>query len=651
MLKKKVWGTSPTFFIVTLTMIAMAVASWSWNRNVFYVELMISIISVVIIFIEIYNFRSYIHSTVRSSLKLIGNIDEKLLEKYSVPVGIFGRMGDVVWFNSAFRSSLCKGRDCEGETVTQFVSANKLESILNGKLENIRIDDRFYTVFGVNVDEAIVLYFIDDTYYKNIANEYNASKPSVAFIMFDNKEELEIESEDGENGETSVLLENTLQRWAMSSSSVIKKLSNGRYIMLIEERQLQKVISTRFKILEEVRNIKVDDRRFATISIGIGRGGKNLKENEHWARKALDMALGRGGDQVAIKTGDEYKFFGGVSKGTERRYKVRSRVIASTLIDQINQSDYVLIMGHKFSDLDCVGASIGMYSGVFKGQQKQAYIVVDEEKSLAQPLIKSMKNRFQQDIFISPDQAKDLITDQTLLIIVDTHSAGFVESPELYEMAKRIVVIDHHRMMVNHIKNAIVFYHEMFASSASEMVAELVQYLGDNNLDRLEAEAMLAGIMLDTKNFVLKTGVRTFEAAAYLRKKGADTVEVKRLFSNSIDTYKVKYQIISEAEIFNNCAIASADEKSSEIRLAAAQAADELLEINYVKASFVLFMNNDEVNISARSLGDVNVQLIMEAMGGGGHQTMAGAQIKGKTMSEVREKLIGLISGLENGTI
>ncbi len=312
-----------------------------------------------------------------------------------------------------------------------------------------------------------------------------------------------------------------------------------------------------------IREIKAGDRGSATVSIGIGRGAPTLSEGERWARQALDMALGRGGDQVAIKQkNDSYEFFGGLSKGIEKRDKVRTRVIAATLSDHIKASDQVLVMGHKFSDLDCIGAAVGMYSAVTKGLKKPAFIVVRKAQSLAGPLIESMeKANPEEEIFISPEEAMQRLASKTLLVVVDTHSQDFVESTDVLNKAERIVVIDHHRMMVKHIENAIIFYHEPYASSASEMVAELVQYIGENTLSRLEAEALLAGIMLDTKSFVLKTGVRTFEASAYLRRRGADTVEVKRMFSNSIDTYKAKYQLVSGAEIYNNCAIACAEEE------------------------------------------------------------------------------------------
>ena len=348
-----------------------------------------------------------------------------------------------------------------------------------------------------------------------------------------------------------------------------------------------------------------------------------------------------------MKKAESYKFFGGVSKGVEKRDKVRTRVIAGTLITHIKNSSNVIIMGHRYSDLDSVGAAVGMWSAVSKGLKKTAYICINRQQTLAKSLVTSLEKAGMEDVFKTESETIDLMDDHTLLIIVDTHSPNFLESKAVYEHSERVVVIDHHRMMVNHIDNAVVFYHEPYASSACEMTAELIQYLSNECPSRLESEAMLSGIMLDTKNFVLRTGVRTFEAAAYLRKNGADTVEVKRLFSNSIDTYKVKYKLVSEAEIFNYCAIAFAEENIPDIRIVAAQAADELLGIENVKASFVMYKTGKTVNISARSLGDLNVQVIMEALGGGGHQTMAACQMEDVSIAEARERLVSIIDELD----
>ena len=301
-------------------------------------------------------------------------------------------------------------------------------------------------------------------------------------------------------------------------------------------------------------------------------------------------------------------------------------------------------MGHVNSDLDSVGSAIGVWAAVTKGLQKRASVVIDRNRSMASGLIGMFDNLPEyENLFVSPQEALEMCTPRSLLIVVDTHSTNFVESQDVLQAIPRVVVIDHHRMMVTHIKDSLIFYHEPYASSASEMVSELVQYMNASSINTREATAMLAGIMLDTKNFVLKTGVRTFEASAYLKRRGADTVEVKKLFANSLDTYKERSQLVAGAEVYKNCAIACSNWEFPNVRIAAAQAADELLSIQNVRASFVIFRAGNEIGISARSLGDVNVQILLEEFGGGGHLNMAGAQVKNSSTGEVRKALLRVL--------
>lgn len=643
---KRVWKISPFFLIIDILLFLMAFISVFYDIRIFYVEISIAIISTLLFIIGALKFNNYVNSAVKSAELAFTGKNKNSLEKLPFPSVVVGKNSDIVWFNTYFGSSIAQKKDYTGESISEFIDGKSIEKFREKNMADIKYNGFRYTVFGIPADEFTILCFLEDTYYKEVSSEYIKSRPAVAIIMFDNREEFERECIDGEDAQIVAKVESTLQKWAASTTGFFKKLNGDRYIVIMEERHVKKFINEKFKILEEIRNIKLNDTTWATISVGLGRNGRTLKECEFWARRALDMALGRGGDQVVIKSFEKYKFFGGVSRGFEKRSKVRTRVIATALSEHIKSSDRVLIMGHKFSDLDSVGASIGMWSAVTKGQNKEAYVVVNKKETLALSLVESIEKKNTFNMFLSPEDAIDKITDKTLLIIVDTHSDSFIESKEIYKKCDKVVVIDHHRMMVNHINNALVFYHEPYASSASEMVTELVQYLSDNVLTRIEAESLLAGIMLDTKNFVLKTGSRTFDAASYLRRRGADTVEVKRMFSNSIDTYKVKYQLVSGAEIFNNCAIACAEEGTKDIRVASAQAADELLSIQGVSASFVIYPSDGEINISARSLGDVNVQLIMEKMGGGGHQTMAGVQLKNVTIEYAREKLVEIISAI-----
>lgn len=379
-----------------------------------------------------------------------------------------------------------------------------------------------------------------------------------------------------------------------------------------------------------------------TLSIGIGRTADTIAESEGYAKQALEMAQGRGGDQAAIKTVSGFEFYGGVSKGIERANKVKARIIANQLIQLVESSDRVYIMGHKFSDLDSVGSSVGLACAI-RNLGNTAHVVVNSLSSLSTQLIDRLKAGEDQKntLFMSPEEANETITDNSLLIITDTHNPLMLESQELHAKAKQVVIIDHHRKTVNFIDNSLIFYHEPYASSASEMVTEILNYFGKaGKITALQAEALLSGIMLDTKNFTIKTGVRTFEAAAFLRKLGADTVNVKGLFANTIENYRQKAALVSKADIYKRCAIASTTVYSPDMRLVASQAADELLGIENVDASFVYYKSsNEEIYVSARSLGALNVQLVMEYLGGGGHQTMAAAQLKGISVEEAGRRV------------
>ena len=368
-----------------------------------------------------------------------------------------------------------------------------------------------------------------------------------------------------------------------------------------------------------------------------------MRQCELLALQALEMSQGRGGDQVAIKTGDSYEFFGGVtSTGIEKRTKVKTRVVASALKELIRGSDKVFIMGHKFGDVDSLGSSYGLWKCA-SGMERESYIVLDEKTHLAASLICKIKEESGDHVMIDGKTACERMTRKSLLIICDTHRRDFVDCSPLYDACRTTVVIDHHRKNTDFIDNSVIFYHEPYASSACEMVSELVQYIDSSMIGKPQAEALLAGIMLDTRNFVLRTGVRTFEASAFLRSCGADPVAVKKLFSDSIDVYRERAMLVSGAEFFDNCAVAAAHEGVTVSRVAASQAADELLNIEHVDASFVLFSLGGDVNISARSLGKVNVQIIMEALGGGGHYTMAAAQIKNMTLDEAKSRLIQIL--------
>jgi len=639
--KKKIWAASPVFFVLSGAMLVMAFLSLRYSHTVFVIELCISGVSVAVTALSVLKFKNYVAMSIAAAKQVLTAEDEQAMETFTMPVVLVGQAGDIIWVNQAFLKKVSSQHEVRGENIDRIIYPNALSQITAASGTNVTVDSRQYSVFGTQVKNESILYFVDDTYYKEVNREYTESRPVVCLALFDNREELARDSASSEDSRIAADVEDVLFRWAQSMGGFSKRLSGGRYLIMTDERHVREALDHRFAILDKVREIKTSDNRSATISMGVARGAASLQEAEEWSRKALDMALGRGGDQVALKQKDEsYEFFGGLSKGVEKHDKVRTRVIAATLSDHIRQSDCVLIMGHKFGDLDCVGAAVGMWSAATNALHRQARVVLDRSQCMARSLVDHIEQAGETNIFVSPEEALPMLTSHSLLVVVDTHNPDVVESPELLEKAQRVVVIDHHRMMVKHIENALVFYHEPYASSASELVAELVQYIGDTALSRTDAEALLAGIMLDTKNFVMKTGVRTFEAAAYLRRRGADTVVVKSLFADNIEVYKAKYRIVSSAQIHNGCAIAYVEKEFPDIRLSCAQAADELLSIQGVKASFVIFPSGGTVNVSARSLGDVNVQLIMEQMGGGGHLSMAGAQVTGMTVQQVCEKLL-----------
>lgn len=587
----------------------------------------------------------------RKTFQYYARIDDELESKmhmsvHSFPMSavIIDSAGRIVWTNGKFTEEFpdCCEYGMELSNITDIPPAD----FFTDDGITVRYNDSVYKVFARIPDEdeakeLTLLFFKNITDITALETEKKLSQPVVILFMVDGYEELISGCLESEKAHVSVQIDKLLEDFAGQTTGVLRKNASDRFIAVIEERHLQKILRNKVEILDKAREIFVNDRLNVTMSIGIGRTGKTLKESEQFARQALEMALGRGGDQAAVKTDNGFEFYGGVSKGVERHTKVKTRIIANSLLELVDNADKIFIMGHKYSDLDSVGSSVGLTCAI-RNLGKSAWAVCDYNTSLAKVLI----DRFphvdgEEPLFTEPADAMEELTDNSLLIICDTHNPLIIESKELYEKAKKIVVIDHHRKMVNYIDNAVIFHHEPYASSASEMVTELIQYFGEaGKLRAVQAECLLAGIMLDTKNFVMKTGVRTFEAAAVLRKMGADTITVKKMFSSSIDSYKRKTQIVAEAEIYRKCAIAPCDFYADDLRIVAPQAADELLTIKNVDASFVLFKTmSNEISISARSMGNLNVQLIMEALGGGGHQTMAGAQLKDVTVNEVLDTL------------
>ena len=548
--------------------------------------------------------------------------------------------GRILWYNTFFRDSILQGRDAVTRPVSKAFPELDLAVCARPHGQDMTIgESRFtaYTTAAKGNSSANIVYFVDDTFYKNTLDEYNDSRPACLIIVIDSYDELFDDMKDSEQAKELEAINSLLEDYIGRSTGFLRKVTNSRYIAVVEERDVRWMLAERFDILDKVRALHPGG--LTTLSIGVGHGGKTLQECHQMARESIDIALGRGGDQAAVKTVDGFEFYGGISHGVEKRSHVRSRIIANALCDLIKRSDSVIIMGHRMSDLDAVGSAIGVLR-ICKMCDVPAVIAINSEATLAGPLLKTFLDAGEGHDFIAPDQTLDVVTPNTLLIVVDTYQKRLLESQQIYEKCKRVVVIDHHRMAVGHIDNPTLIYHEPYASSASELVCELLQFMPkENNITPLEAQALLAGIMLDTRSFALHVGVRTFEAAAWLRSRGAQTADTKLLFNTSKEEYEARAHIVEAAYIYKGCAIALSDELEAGMNVVLPMAANDLLTINGVDASFVAVAKNDGVNISARSMGALNVQVILEPLGGGGHLMMAGAQLQNCTLQDAEHRI------------
>lgn len=636
--------TYPLSFLSLLLGGVLCAVTAVWNPWAALIELCLWLLLAVAAVWKAHHDFKVIRRTVQALSHGLTAEENSALNSFPLPVAVFDSADRIVWYNQKFQNDLLALLPPQDGSICPFTGGKRLRDIREQTVFSTAVGDKEFTVYFSHIDcagrQSYALIFTEDTELKKTAKAYAQAKPVVAMVATDSADEIYRSYKESEYAEIISDIGRIAENWFSEYNCVFRTLSSGRALAVMREAELQKMIAKKFNVMEQVRSYTYHGASVGiTLSIGIGRG-ETLGEAESEARQALDMALGRGGDQTAMKNSDEtYRFFGGVSKGVEKRTKVRTRVVASAIAELIRGCDNVLVMGHKFSDLDCIGAAVGVCAaaGAFG---KSAKIVTYEKTSLATPLMEYMKAQSDGDLFIHPDIARHTVTEKTLLFVVDTHKADFTEEPEIYEKSPSVVVIDHHRKTVDYIQNAVIFYHEPHASSACEMVTELLQYMQRKPIiGAVQANALLAGIMLDTKEFALRTGVRTFEAAAYLRARGADTVTVKGFFNSSMENKKLRGQVVLNAQSYRNCAVSVADIKHKDIRIISAQAADELLTVSDVSASFVLFRTGDTANISARSMGKVNVQLIMEALGGGGHQTMAAVQLANTDLSEARQML------------
>ena len=568
------------------------------------------------------------------------------------PLIILETTGNVLWRSSKFNKEFANvGINAYIDDLAKEIKAEIQNN--NFKVDKkVNIDNKIYHVIGEFIKMKkkdrkkenkyiITLYFIDITKEIDLTNEYNNAKTCVGIVMLDNYEEIIQRIAEESKPQVIAAIEKKLYEWASAAGGLIIKKERDTYVFVIEQKYLEELENNKFTILDEMKEIETDEGMPITLTIAISNEGESNYEKYESALVAIDIALGRGGDQAVIRQEGKYTFFGGKTQEVEKRTKVKARVISHALEELIKKSDNVIVMGHVNGDIDSIGSSLGIYR-LAKTFDKEAYVVNNTYGLSLENFITTLKEQGYGDVIIDKNGALNLISSNSLLVVVDTHKKSYVEVPELLEKTEKIVVIDHHRKSEDFIENAILTFHEAYASSASELVTEIVEYATQEvTLEQLEAESLYAGIMMDTRNFTFKTGVRTFEAAAYLRKYGIDIIKVKKWFQSDLESYTVIADIVKNAEIINDTiAISEYTEKDKNANLICAKAADELITISDITASFVLGQMGDKICISGRSIGDINVQIILEKMGGGGHITLAGAQLEGLTMEEAKTELI-----------
>ena len=557
---------------------------------------------------------------------------------------------DVLWANDLFAELPGVGENIYESRVRDVVKGFETHWLMEGKPEYPGVftwNDRRYRVFGClsqpeekgRFGVLATTYWMDVTDLEHMRSTLEETKPVAAIVMIDNYEDLMSACPEGKRSAIRAAIEEKMDQWRGTSGALLMKYDRDRYLMVFTEKQYEAFAQGRFAILDEVRTVQAAEGVYATMSIGVGREAGSYDALFKNAGLALEMALSRGGDQAVVKDRMNFEFYGGRAKTTEKRTKVKSRVMANALGDLMDETEHVYVMGHQYADMDTLGAAAGVCA-IARKRGKVARIVMDTENNSVGPMLRKLKALPEyKDVFIGGGDAFLRVQPDTLLVVVDTNRPASVESEPLLEACNRVAVIDHHRRGSSYIEKMALNFHEPYASSASELVTELLGYLLEpGDLLKTEAEALLAGIVLDTKNFTNRTGGRTFEAAAYLRRAGADTQDVQRMFQSDLESMIDRYAIIRQAVLYReDLAIAAIDEECE--RVTAAKAADELLTLSGVQASFVFYPKDGGVYISARSLGEVNVQVIVEALGGGGNSTSAGGQLPGVTVEQVRQML------------
>lgn len=608
--------------------------------------------------------RALLHDIVQYAIRFNHTI-YRLADDMTLPFIITDWVGSCLWCNKEFTELFCVEGPKKKFSIDSVISNLNADTFPKTTDENAEIHFHTETAYykaviqKVNTSESTelakeaesmglgdtfyVFYIHDETEIVRYIKENNEQRLDVGMLYIDNYDESLEPVDEVRRALLSALIDRKINKYMLKYDAITKKLEKDKYIFLFKHKYLTEMQSEKFSLLDDIRNINVGDEVNITISMGIGIQADTYKQRQEYSRSAIDLALARGGDQVVIKTKDNLLYYGGKSIQHEKNTRVKARVKAHALRESIEAADQVIIMGHQLPDVDAVGSAIGIYR-IAKSLGKNAYIVVNKVTTALKPVIQTFhgKEGYGDMIFITGDAAKGLMTPETLLVVVDVNHPSYTDEASLLESASSLVVLDHHRQTGETFKNPTLSYIEPFASSACEMVAEILQYVGDEvKLKPAEADVLYSGIMLDTNNFMNKPGVRTFEAAAFLRRSGADITRIRKLFRSDLTEYKVRAEAIQNTEIFmNSYAISLCNANQCESpTIVGAKIANELLDVEGIKASFVLTAFDGKIYISARSIDELNVQIVMERLGGGGHITSAGAQLEGCTLQEGREIL------------
>ena len=609
----------------------------------------------------------YFHSKTMIMNELIsfatqyGQVQKTLLNEFAVPYALLDYNGKILWMNEAFSTLTGKNKRYRKAVSCVFpeIAGDKLPK-KEEKEVNIRYNERDYKAVMKSVSlkklleesglvemeshsDLIALYLFDETELNQYIRQKEDEKLVTGLLYLDNYDEALDSVEEVRRSLLAALIERKLGKYFSEVDCLLKRLEKDKFILVMRQKSLEELKKKRFNILEDVKTVNIGNDMAVTISIGIGLNAPTYAQNYEYSRIAIDLALGRGGDQVVIKDKDQMTFFGGKSQQMGKNTRVKARVKAHALREFMISNDKVIVMGHKISDVDSIGAGIGIYRAA-KSLNKRAHIVVNNPTMSVRPIIESFRQNadYDEHMFINSEAAREIVDNNTVVVVVDTNKPSYTECEELLQKTKTIVVLDHHRQGSEVIKNAVLSYIEPYASSTCEMVAEILQYFSDDiRIYNIEADALYSGIMIDTNNFTAKTGVRTFEAAAFLRRCGADVTRVRKMFRDDVKSYKAKAEAIRNVETYKGSFAISVcpSEGIDSPTVVASQAANELLNVDSIRASFVLTDYQNKIYISARAIEEVNVQIIMERLGGGGHINMAGAQLPGISVNEAIRQL------------